>query len=289
MRASSTPATLLAALLVGAPLARAEPPAGGTTARAEGESTERQRRDRAIELFRRSEELYREGRFEDAAALLDEAYRLDPAPTLLYNRARALESAGNLEGAAAAYRHYLATEPKARDRAAIERRVDNLDRQLAERRALEVLARERNQEAERRVQEAERRALEAAQRPPPVERPAPPAVVAPLPAPAARGSVAPWVIGGAGVGAAIAGGVLGMLASQKSDAAAGASSQAETVRLDDGARGLALGANVAYAAGGALALTGLLWLLLGDDEAPRTGASLVPAAAPGGLALGGRF
>ena len=193
------------------------------------------RRERAIQLFRASEGLYREGRFEEAAELLREAYALDPAPTLLYNLARALESAGDLSGAATAYRDYLAKDPQAPDRPAIERRIENIDRQLAEREALEK-------------QLADQRAPEVSQ---------PPVVVQPVTPPAP--SPLPWVAVGTGAAGLAAGAILGVLASGRHDSAREAPSQAEAATLDQEARGLARGANVAYVAGGVRRAGGLGW------------------------------
>ncbi|MCB9648131.1 MAG: tetratricopeptide repeat protein [Deltaproteobacteria bacterium] len=121
-------------------------------------------RAQAIQLFQESRAAYRQGRFRAAAALLEKAYALDPAPTLLYNLARALESDGDFEGAVKAYQDYLAADPKADDRAAIAQRIENLQTQIAER------------------EELQRRLKEAQARPPPGPAPAP----API-APAAPG------------------------------------------------------------------------------------------------------
>src|SRR5687768_16378204 len=50
---------------------------------------------RARELFKKSDESYRAGRFQEAIDLLSEAFRLDPKPVLLYNIARAYEGLGD--------------------------------------------------------------------------------------------------------------------------------------------------------------------------------------------------
>ena len=59
--------------------------------------------DRAVVLFEESETLYNQGEFEQAAALLRRAYALHADATLLFNLARALEGAGDLDGAIDAY------------------------------------------------------------------------------------------------------------------------------------------------------------------------------------------
>ncbi len=205
-------------------------------------------RGRAIELFKQSEVAYRDGRFEDAAELLREAYALDPAPTLLYNRARALESAGDLEGAKNTYQAYLDQDPKTPDRAAIERRIANLTQQLAEKKALEEKA----------------RAVVTPPPPPPV---APPQVVAPAPPPEGPGLV-PWAIAGAGGAVVITGGILGIMAKGKHGDAVDAATQIEADNLDGSARGLALGANISYGVGGLMIVGGVIWGLVGGKKQP---------------------
>ena len=231
-------------------------------------------RAEAIELFKQSRAAYRQGKFREAAGLLRKAYVLDPAPTLLYNLARALESDGDFEGAVKAYRDYLAADPNAEDRAAIQQRIENLQTQLAER-----------QELERRL--AEERAKRAA--PPP----APAAAARATPAPAeARGPVVvPWVVAGLGGAGIVAGAVLGGLAKGKHGEAEDAPVQADAVTLDDEARGLARGANIALVAGGAVAAGGLIWglvrVLSADDPAEPPQVSL--GLGPSGVLVHGRF
>ncbi len=223
-------------------------------------------RRKAIQLFKQSEKSYRKGRFEEAAELLKRAYKLDQAPTLLYNLARALESAGDLVGAKDAYGLYLQKEPNAPDRAAIAKRIENLEAQLAAlekqraeaRNAKEALEREREQ----------REALQKAQ----AETPPPPPVQAVVSTPPpSKAPVAPWVVMSIGVGGAVAGGVLGALANNKHRDAEDEPIQRTAQDLNSQAKSMALGANIAYAAGGALAVGGLIWGILtlpgeGEEE-----------------------
>ncbi len=56
----------------------------------------------------------------------------------------------------------------------------------------------------------------------------------------------------------------------------------------DRASGLALGANILFAAGGALALGGIIWLvadLLGGDDGEEAPVAVAPAASPGAFAI----
>ena len=91
---------------------------------------------RALELFKQSKDKYRSGDFQAAANLLEEGYELHDEPVLLYNLARAYEGLGELERAAAAYEQYLVAEPDTKDRGAIEQKVSNIRKQVAERDAL---------------------------------------------------------------------------------------------------------------------------------------------------------
>lgn len=254
---------LITSVMLATPLAPARAQSG--TSAETSEAAPAEKRARAIELFQRSRELYREGRFREAADLLEEAYALDPAPTLLYNLARALESDGDFEGAVEAYRDYIAADPTADDRPAIERRIQNIEAQIRER-----------EDLRRKLQEERSKAIEAA--------PAPGGVTTEAPE-AAETSVVPWVVTGIGAAGLVAGGVLGGLAQSKHGQADDAAIQADAVALDDEARGLARGANIAFIAGGVLAAGGLVWGLVDmlGSEAPADpeAVSVTPSIGPG--------
>src|SRR5207253_7914242 len=84
--------------------------------RAQVASTKSDDERRALELFKESENKYREGRFQDAVDLLLEAYRLHGASVLLYNLGRAYEGLGNLPSAIDSYTKYLERDAQAPDR-----------------------------------------------------------------------------------------------------------------------------------------------------------------------------
>lgn len=93
----------------------------------------------AVALHRRSAELYREGRYADAAVLLREAYRKTPDPVIQYNLGRACERMADYACASAAYETYLATGNPP-DRAAVETLLTNSRAQLAaQRRRAELM------------------------------------------------------------------------------------------------------------------------------------------------------
>lgn len=150
-------------------------------------------RERSEELYQESVDEYRAGRFGVAAQLLREAYRTYPHPNLLYNLARAHEGAGDLESAIRAYEAFLDAADEAEDRAAIERRIDTLRYQIAEREDLV--------EDHLKALEERELAITAARR----ER------VAPGPA--------PWLLGGAGLAAVASGTVLAAVAMNDQDEA----------------------------------------------------------------------
>jgi tetratricopeptide (TPR) repeat protein len=194
-------------------------------------------RGRALELFKASDQHYRQGEFEQAAQLLRQSYDMYPEPLVLYNLGRALEGMGDLEGAVAEYERYLTTATDIRDRGAIERRITTLKQQLEAKRATPPET-------------------------PPVEPiTAPPVVQVPadvMPPPRRR-SVLPWVIVGGGVGVVAVGGVLGVMSDSAHRQAVDEPIQAEAGRLQDRAKTLATAANILFVAGGAIAIGGAVW------------------------------
>lgn len=203
----------------------------------------------AFRLYTESEKRYREGKFEEAATLLEQAYALDPAPTLLFNLARAQESAGDLEGALATYRQYLAAETNAKDRGAIEKRISTLDAQVRERAELKRI-KEGSAPEER---ESSAASNNTAQLTPPEKKEK---TIEPL----------PLVVAGTGAAGIIVGGVLGGLAASKQNAAEKEGDFRPSRSLDDSAHNLATGANIAYVAGGAVLTAGIVWFVLTMTE-----------------------
>lgn len=232
------------------------------------------RRARAHALYEQSKTAYNAGEFGKAAELLEQAYELFQTPVLLYNLARAKESAGDSAGALSAYRRYLDSDTQIEDRAAIERRISTLEDQLRE----QARANADRERAIARAREAERAAehakSESAQ-------------------PATSPTPWPWVLIGTGAATLIAGGAFGVLARNRESSAANAESQLAAQDAFEQGERYASVANVLFAVGGAVTLAGSVWLgveLLATDSHVAV-RSRYPAGARGSwsLRLGGAF
>lgn len=187
---------------------------------------------RAAKLFEEGASNYRAGRFEVAIGLFEEAHRLSNEPVLLFNLAKAYEGKGALAEAIAAYERYLVDAKDLPDRGAISARIETLRAQLDTRAVLEKRAEEERLRAER----AEREQREGSD-PSPV----------------------PWIVAGAGVvGIAIAS-AFAATAKGKEDDVAGEPVQLRAEALRSEAEDFALGANIAFAIGGALTVAGVTW------------------------------
>jgi tetratricopeptide (TPR) repeat protein len=191
-------------------------------------------RQKALDLFARSDVAYKAGKFEDAARLLREAHAIHPEPILLYNLARALEGMGDLRGAIDNYKQFLDVSPTfVDDRGAIERRIATLEAQLST-------------EKPHRI---------------PTGPTSPPIDSTQLDV--QRGPrVLPWVIAGAGVAVIATGGVFGYLSGSRRDDAVAEPVQAEAVRLEDQARTFAATANILFVTGAVVTAGGAIWIVL---------------------------
>lgn len=211
-------------------------------------------RAKALALFEESENLYRDGKFAEAAAKLEEAYQLHQEPILLYNLGRARDGNGEFDAAVTAYRSYLDSAEEIPDRGAIERRIQTLEDRIAEEQRLEQDRAQANQ----RLTEMERREQER----PPAE---------------SEGSVLTglmaWALLGVGLAGVAVGGVLGAMASAKHHDAAAEPVQVDAADRQGEAEDLAMGANLAFIAGGALAVAGgtlTIIGLVGSEEPEAT-------------------
>jgi tetratricopeptide (TPR) repeat protein len=218
---------------------------------------------RARELFKQSEKSYREGRLDEAVSFLNEAYKLDPKPVLLYNLARAYEALGDVPRAIEAYKSYLEHDPKTPDKGALEQRISSLERQQREKEELE-----------------RRNKAQSLASPQPSSTPAP---SAPRPQPTAHASPVPWVIAGVGLASIGAGITLGVLSKSKHDSAVSEPSAVTATNLQATAQQLATGANIAFIGGGILAAGGLVWGIFDVSRASKVQVGL------GSVSVSGRF
>lgn len=253
----STRAFVLAGLLASSPVALA------------GESMTA--KERAMELYQESAALYQAGELKQAGERLEQAYALDPSPTLLYNLARVHEGLGELEAAIESYRRFLVAAPDTPDRGALEKRIETLGAQLAE---------------QRRLREAEQRKHGKAEEG--ARGPSAPAVASPAGADPDRApNRAPWLILGMGGLALGTGAGLGMISRGAARRAEDEESFLEAKAAERRANDFAVAANVALAVGGAVSLAGATWLLARPHRKPRAGVLL--SVAPSGAALTARY
>ncbi len=262
-------AICLALVLIGLPAsAWAQPSSDGPTLTDD---------DRARELYLRGERMYAAGDYDEAIDLFRQAYELSGRAALLFNLANAYERAGRLEAAIDALRRYAPSAPEY-DQATVNARITALEARV----------------------EAEGTGGVS---PGPGDLP-PPRYSTPAPRRGAGDGGGGG--GGGGDGGLIAAGVvflgLGLAAGgvgiglglAKTDATNGLAllcpggvCVAEARELLDRESGFALGADISWAAAGALGITGLVLLIVGatsgGDSADGAAAwRVLPSAGPQG-------
>jgi tetratricopeptide (TPR) repeat protein len=97
-------------------------------AHADGDATAQ-----AKQAFTAAVQAYREARYKDAIDLFRKAHALDPHADLIFNVGQAYEKLGDVANALRSYREYLRLEPQARDRAAVDASIRNLEARLRDR------------------------------------------------------------------------------------------------------------------------------------------------------------
>jgi tetratricopeptide (TPR) repeat protein len=214
----------------------------------------------AEKLFAESADAYREGRFDRAIDLLEQAYKLSKEPVLLFNLAKAQEGKGDIPAAILSYEKYLSEAAMISDRGAIEKRVETLRAQLADRSALEKRAEEERLRAERAEQ----------------EKPSP--------------SPIPWVLAGVGAAGIAVGGALAAVVKSKEADARAEPVQLTAAGLRDDAERFAIGVNVAFAVGATLLAGGVTWgivdvVMTTEPGDPKVSLTIEPA----GISLRGCF
>jgi tetratricopeptide (TPR) repeat protein len=210
---------------------------------------------KAAELFKKSVDAYRKGDFQTTVDLLTQAYALDPQPVLLYNLARAQEGLGNSDAAIDAYEKFLAQEPKAADRGAIEQRLATLRRQRDERVAAQK-AREGGDASDPNNPPSKTKQPP----PPPPDEPPPPR----------KRNIFPFVVGGAGVAALGVGVVTGLMAKSGESDANAEPKQDRAIEQRDSAETLATISTTTFIIGGVLLAAGAGWFVI-DTSSKKTG------------------
>ena len=85
----------------------------------------------ARKLYKKGDRAYAEGRYEDAVAAFEQAYRLSGRSLLLFNLGNAYERLGRYGDAAEALDRYL-PDAKPSEQETVEKRIDNLRRRAKE-------------------------------------------------------------------------------------------------------------------------------------------------------------
>lgn len=85
--------------------------------------------ERARELYLLGDDLYSQGRYEEALAAFEESYRLSERPLLLFNIANAQERSGQWQGAIESLERYLPHADEA-ERSRVESRIESLRRRV---------------------------------------------------------------------------------------------------------------------------------------------------------------
>ena len=216
--------------------------------------------DAARRFFERGTEHYRAGRYREAADDLERALLLDPvSPTLAYNLGRVYELLGEIDSAIQHYDRYVQL-------------VEDPDEQQRMVRTIERLRGAAALQAEQDELEGE-----------------------PADSPTTFGPAwLPWSVVGTGIALVASGGSLGALAlvrdGQTRDFVVGLDgTYPEREAFAEQTRRLALAADLLIGTGGALAVGGLIWLLLRPEvaEEDRVELSLVPRVNGASLELRG--
>jgi tetratricopeptide (TPR) repeat protein len=232
------------------------------------------KRDEAKRLSAEGATAFKLAHFDEALALYSKAYELYPAPALLFNLGQCHKNLGHLDRALFFFQGYLRDQPNPQNRAAVDKLVAELTKQIADAKAAEAAAeaerlRVAELDAQARAAEAERQAEEEAARARAAAAPAPPPPPPPprhrRPALIAAGAA----VGGTGVVLLAVGTYFGLHAVSNANALSKVSSSGESWTTGDAslysngvssahaATGLFVAGGVAVAAGAALTIVGL--------------------------------
>jgi len=226
-----------------------------------------QAQDGFRELVDKGLELYTQKKYDEAIKSFEQAYALRAEPELVYNIARAHEKSLRRAEAIAAYEKFV-----------------NLPGTTAELRTKALNAMEALRAEQAALDRAKVPAKVDVSAPTPADREGTSGVAAQV-EPERSAPVLPWALVGVGAAGMGVGAVFGLLAlDAKSDFDAGATAdKASTVETR------ALVADIALFGGAAVAVTGVILLLVDGADAAPSETAWVPTLGPGGVGLAGRF
>lgn len=214
------------------------------------------------ELSAQAAQAYGEGDFEQAIALFQEAYDLQPVPNLLFNIAKVYEKTENWDAAEKNYKEFI----KSPD-------ADSQAREVALERIDAI------KEIKAAAAAAEREKAEEEKKDPVVEDPPPQTVEK-------KSNVLPWIVMGSGAGVAAVGGVFGILAMGKQKEFDEAETAADKQELRKSGKTFALVADISYAVGLVGIVTGVVLLVTsgGSDDGAATAIAPTGWVGPNGQA-----
>lgn len=249
-------------------------------------STDASGRERAHIFYERSKELYREGKYTESAALLRQAYELEPEPVLLFNLGRTLEAAEDYRGALEAYAKYLSKTGHPPDEPEIRARMAELKKKLREQKEKPEPVvtpvqkpEEQTKPTEPQETQPEAQSVSAA----PIEENETSSAKTPW----------PWIVAGAGAAIVVGGIVVGVMAQGKNSDAEDEPVNETAMQLQDDAEGLASISTAMLVVGGVIAVGGASWgvieLLEKPESSDTSSATAQLRLLPAGVALQGTF
>ncbi len=94
---------------------------------------------RSKELFATAQKLYKQGKFVESIAKLEEAYAAKPYAVIFFNIAKCHEQLGDVPKALRAYRDYLRLAPDAKEKQEVSDSIANLERRLKDKGLQQVI------------------------------------------------------------------------------------------------------------------------------------------------------
>lgn len=223
--------------------------------------------EQVAELNEQAVEKFQAKEYDEAVALFEQAYELQPEPNYLFNIGRIYEESGNLHKAVEFYERFV-KEPGVP--------LDARERGLERLRVLRAIIQETDRQPEPEPEE------EPEAEPEPKTEPEPTPTTEPERAKPPKLRIAGYALLGTGGAIAAAGGVMAGLAFQRSQQLEGLHTFETRTDIADEGRTMALSADVLLGVGGAVAVAGLVMVLVSLKRKPTEqppGADAGPDAA----------